>query len=137
MEQSPVNWDAFFDECDGDTVIEPVAELFRYYRSNPNYTVWILSGRKGTITTWTKTFQWLADNDLSPCGSNFMADIADHFTMRSEGNYRSDVEVKREMMLYNGLTPENTVAVFDDRNCMVNAWRLWGFHCFQVAEGDF
>lgn len=121
------NWDAFFAECDKDTVNEPIARLFRFYRDSPDHRVWILSGRSGSEETYGKTAQWLSKNDLMP----------DAFYMRKHGDRRPDVEVKLEMIFTRGLTPENTEIVFDDRNCMVNAWRLWGFQCCQVAEGDF
>lgn len=137
LDQKPRNWEMFFNECDKDKVIDPVANLLRYYRSNPNYQVWILSGRMGNVETRSKTFEWLAKNDLSPSGSNFMGDIQEHFKMRKDGDFRSDAEVKKEMITYLGLTPENTEVCFDDRNCMVSAYREWGFTVFQVAEGDF
>lgn len=136
VEGTVKNWDAFFAECDRDTVNEPIARLFRFYRDSPLHRVWILSGRSGTFETEKKTKCWLLENGLVP-------DYRDHpsllscFQMRKHGDRRPDVEVKLEMIRHHGLTPENTEIVFDDRNCMVNAWRLWGFQCCQVAEGDF
>ncbi len=128
------NWDAFFAECDRDTVNEPIARLFRFYRDSPLHRVWILSGRSGTPETEMKTLNWLYNNNLYPTlsGSDNL-----RVSLRQYGDRRPDVEVKLEMIRQHGLTPENTEIVFDDRNCMVNAWRLWGFQCCQVAEGDF
>jgi len=133
------NWDAFFAECDKDTVNEPIARLFRFYRDSPEHRVWILSGRSGSDQTRYDTEQWLLRNDLWPITEEdeYYGVAHPHFEMRKHGDRRPDVEVKLEMTLTRGLTPENTEIVFDDRNCMVNAWRLWGFHCCQVAEGDF
>lgn len=127
------NWDAFFAECDKDAVNEPIARLFRFYRYSSEHQVWILSGRSGNEDTYWKTVGWLEDNSLVPDSSTG----ALQFHMRAEGDKRPDVEVKKEMIDSLVLTPENTEIVFDDRNCMVNAWRLWGFNCCQVAEGDF
>ena len=121
------NWDAFFDECDLDTVMNHVAELFRFYRDVMGYQVYILSGRRASDAVRIKTNRWLEQNDLRPTV----------LEMRRHDDWRPDVAVKQEMALRFGLTPENTIAVFDDRNCMVNAWREWGFNCLQVAEGDF
>lgn len=121
------NWQAFFDECDRDTVIEPVAQVFRYYSSLPDHRVYILSGRMGNENTLAKTLVWLTDNNLMPF----------NFIMRKDGDYRTDIEVKREMLDKLGLTPENVVVCFDDRDCVVKAYRDWGFAVFQVAEGDF
>ena len=134
VETEPKNWDAFFAECDRDTVNEPIARLFRFYRDSPLHRVWILSGRSGTPETENKTLDWLEGNDILPWRDSH-PDA--RFHMRKHGDRRPDVEVKLEMIRQHGLTPENTEIVFDDRNCMVNAWRLWGFQCCQVAEGDF
>ena len=133
------NWDAFFAECDKDTVNEPIARLFRFYRDSPLHRVWILSGRSGTEDTAAKTRQWLTDSNLMPDTYFFdnVIPVMDCLALRQYGDRRPDVEVKLEMIRQHGLTPENTEIVFDDRNCMVNAWRLWGFQCCQVAEGDF
>lgn len=134
------NWDAFFAECDKDTVNEPIARLFRFYRGSPDHRVWILSGRSGSVDTRYKTVEWLLNNDVltdEMVGRHIGETGFNPFIMRQHGDKRPDVEVKREMVQRLGLTPENTEIVFDDRNCMVNAWRLWGFQCCQVAEGDF
>lgn len=135
VETEPKNWDAFFAECDRDTVNEPIARLFRFYRDSPLHRVWILSGRSGMFETRVKTLHWLLDNDLAP---SLFEDGTHAFNMRQYGDRRPDVEVKLGMIRQHGLTPENTEIVFDDRNCMVNAWRnVWGFNCVQVADGDF
>ncbi|AUR83246.1 HAD-like domain protein [Vibrio phage 1.032.O._10N.261.54.F5] len=147
VEGTVKNWDAFFAECDRDTVNEPIARLFRFYRDSPEHRVWILSGRSGTQETEKKTLEWLYVKGLqpdflesveidSPMGP-YMESRGMCFQIRKHGDRRPDVEVKLEMIRQHGLTPENTEVVFDDRNCMVNAWRLWGFQCCQVAEGDF
>lgn len=129
------NWKAFFAECGNDTVIEHIAELFRFYRDVKGYNVFILSGRMGGSGINIKTMNWVHDNDLMPSPRESGDDW--NFHIRKNGDYRSDVEIKHEMITNLRLTPENTIAVFDDRNCMVNAWRLWGFNCLQVAPGDF
>ncbi|AUR82369.1 HAD-like domain protein [Vibrio phage 1.023.O._10N.222.51.B4] len=142
VETEPKNWDAFFAECGRDAVNEPIARLFRFYRDSPLHRVWILSGRSGTFETKVKTVNWLLANDLSPTGSR-SPDLRcgiemQGFKMRKHSDRRPDVEVKLEMIRQHGLTPENTEIVFDDRNCMINAWRnVWGFNCVQVADGDF
>ncbi|CAM0044544.1 polynucleotide kinase [Vibrio phage K459] len=135
VEGTVKNWDAFFAECDRDTVNEPIARLFRFYRDSPLHRVWILSGRSGTPETEKKTLDWLERNGILPWRDSH-PDA--RFQMRKHGDRRPDVEVKLEMIRQHGLTPENTEIVFDDRNCMVNAWRnVWGFNCVQVADGDF
>lgn len=128
------NWDAFFSECDQDTVNEPIATLFRMYRDSDQYRVWIISGRSGTEDTERKTLNWLYNNKLYPT----LSGPDNHrVLMRKHGDKRHDVDVKHEFITQHGLTPENTEMVFEDRNSMVAAYRLWGFKCCQVAEGDF
>jgi hypothetical protein len=57
--------------------------------------------------------------------------------MRKTGDVRDDAIVKRE--IYESLIkPEyNVVAVFDDRNKVVDMWREIGLTCLQVDYGDF
>ena len=58
--------------------------------------------------------------------------------MRPSGDYRKDVEIKRE--IYRGHVEPfyEILAVFDDRNQVVRLWRdEIGLTCFQVADGDF
>lgn len=132
-------WDEFFNHCDKDAVIEHVAELFRYYRDHTDYKVWIVTGRRGNATTMIKTLDWLQANDLMPSTIDMGVNQPPRscFAMREMSDFRSDVETKRDLITDAQLTPENTICVYDDRNCMVNAWRLWGFKCLQVADGDF
>lgn len=57
--------------------------------------------------------------------------------MRKTGDVRDDAIVKRE--IYESLIkPEyNVVAVFDDRQKVVDMWREIGLTCLQVDYGDF
>ncbi len=120
------DWDAFFEACDTDTVIEPIASLFRLYRNNAEYTVHILSGRANKVRA--KTLAKLHDNDLAPSG---------HLALRQEDDFSPDTVLKMKMVAELGLTPENTEIVFDDRDSVVKAWRIAGFTCVQVAEGKY
>lgn len=62
-----------------------------------------------------------------------------HLMMRSEGDNRPDYVVKREMLNRAQLIYD-IVAVFDDRNQVVDMWRDNDITCFQVCsreDGDF
>lgn len=132
------DWDAFFAECGKDVIIKPIARLFRFYRESTEHKVFILSGRMGSEKAIRDTENWLMSNDLWPINEEDVCyGMQAHLHLRENGDYRSDVEVKLEMIRRLGLTPKNTEIVFDDRDCMVKAWREWGFQCCQVAEGDF
>ena len=124
VDRKPRLWEAFFNACDEDPVNLPVAELFGHYRSS-GYNIIIITGRSDAVAAKTK--QWLLDYNLEP----------DQLHMRTSNDWRGDGVFKKEIVDKLGLTPDNTVAVFEDRDKMVAAWREWGFVCFQVASGDF
>ena len=59
--------------------------------------------------------------------------------MRKAGDYRSDVEIKQEL-LDNWLThhkKEEILRVFEDRKQVADMWRKNGITCYQVAEGNY
>lgn len=63
--------------------------------------------------------------------------------MRSEHDRRPDYEVKLELLqnyLQSAeLDPEQRYvdSIFEDRTQVVQAWRKAGFHCCQVADGEY
>jgi predicted kinase len=57
--------------------------------------------------------------------------------MRPVGDHRRDSVVKREMFDLHIRDHWHIVAVFDDRQQVVDAWRELGLTVFQVAPGDF
>jgi len=57
--------------------------------------------------------------------------------MRKSGDTRSDGVVKREIYEQNIQPEYNVVAVFDDRQKVVDMWRSIGLTCLQVDYGDF
>ncbi len=89
------------------------------------FEVLIVSGRKADCIDLTR--QWLENQSIYPRA----------IFMRQTGDYRDDAIVKYEIFR-NHIAPNyNTVAVFDDRNRVVDMWRRIGLKCFQVQEGDF
>jgi len=59
-------------------------------------------------------------------------------TMREEGDFTPDDELKEKWL--HGMLQEDRlrlVAVFDDRDRVVQMWRRNGYACFQVADGEF
>lgn len=84
-----------------------------------------VSGRPDSCREDTE--KWLTDNGL----------VFDKLFMRQTGDYRKDFIVKQE--IYDAMIqPQYKVlAVFDDRQQVVDMWRSNGLICLQVAPGDF
>lgn len=91
----------------------------------PDATFIVMSGREDKA--WDITRQSLESYGLR----------IDRMFMRKSGDSRKDSIVKAE--IYDKFVEPfyNVVAVFDDRNQVVNVWREKGLTCFQVAPGDF
>ncbi len=61
-----------------------------------------------------------------------------HLYMRADGDNRKDAIIKRELFDKHIKDKYNVLAVFDDRNQMVDMWRNeLNLPCFQVNYGDF
>ena len=90
------------------------------------------------------TVDWLETHvDFCEAGFNFH----DQLFMRKEGDFRDDVEVKREMIKnlqirkwnrseatfpLEQVTPDDVLCILDDRQGVVDMWRQEGFRCLQV-----
>lgn len=92
------------------------------------FQIIFLSGRQDTKQCREDTEKWLKDN----LGLSEVTLI-----MRSEGDFRPDDVVKKE--LYQNYIKDryNVVCVFDDRDKVVRMWRNLGLLCCQVYYGNF
>jgi len=122
------DWDAFHAQCVNDKPHEDVIEIVNTFRVGscgcgyPRKDLYILSGRNEVVRD--ETVRWLEDNTPFTLGTTL--------AMRKANDRRPDTEVKRDMVRELGLTPDNTLCVFDDRQCVVDMWREMGFRCLQV-----
>lgn len=57
--------------------------------------------------------------------------------MRKSGDFRKDSIVKEEIFDHKIDGYYNVLLVLDDRNSVVDQWRMMGLTCYQVAPGDF
>ena len=87
-----------------------------------------LSGRQDTKQCREDTEKWLKDN----LGLSEVTLI-----MRSEGDFRPDDVVKKELYQKYIKDRYNVVCVFDDRDKVVRMWRNLGLLCCQVYYGNF
>lgn len=115
------DWAAFHAACVDDPPFEDVIEIVNNLTySVPSYRLFILSGRNEVVRTETE--KWLEDH----VGYTSL-------TMRRANDRRPDTEVKLDMVLDLGLTPDDVLCIFDDRQCVVDMWRANGYRCLQVA----
>lgn len=123
------DWDAYFLACTLDTPRMPVVSILCTLLDS-GADVWVWSGR-GAIAM-NETRAWLQ--------SVINADRADEIElcMRREGDFTPDEQLKRAWLHdLSEYDRARLVAVFDDRQKVVDMWRSEGVQCCQVAPGDF
>jgi hypothetical protein len=129
LQQDKKDWDSFYEHCDEDEVIQPIAELVDYLAVD--HEIVYCTGRRESVRE--KTIQWI-DKHLSFAGS-FAGEL--NLLMRKDNDWRPDTEVKPEMLTNAGYSPENVWLILEDRDSMVAELRKLGYTCIQVADGKF
>ena len=92
------------------------------------FQIIFLSGRQDTKQCREDTEKWLKDNLK-------LSEVT--LIMRSEGDFRPDDVVKKELYQKYIKDKYNVVCVFDDRDKVVRMWRNLGLLCCQVYYGNF
>jgi len=92
------------------------------------YDVIFVSGRGQLESSWEATAAWLAEHFRRPYQGLFL---------RQVGDKRIDWQVKAEIFDKHIRHDYDVVAVFDDRDQVVNMWRHIGLTVLQVASGNF
>lgn len=123
IQREEKDWDGFFGACVDDKPIHNNIDISQALYEN--YKIIIITGRSSAV--WDETITWLREHDVA----------YQRLLMRNKGDRTPDHRLKVQMAKDYGLTPENTLCVFDDRSVVVDAWRDVGFNCHQVAQGDF
>ena len=125
------DWKEFYAACVHDVPNEPVIRIMESLRRFAD--VWIFSGRSDEVAA--QTIDWLVKH------TSFMRwelTLGQELTMRQEGDYTPDDVLKKRWL--DSMLEEDRrrlVAVFDDRDRVVQMWRKAGFTCLQVAAGEF
>lgn len=131
IQQEPKDYRAFYEACDEDKVITPIANLI--YDLSKHYNIIFCTGRKEFVRE--KTWKWINDHVLD------IYDCECHLLMRSANDNRPDTEVKPELlhkfMEENDLSKLDINCIFEDRSSMVSKWRGLDFTCIQVNDGNF
>ena len=120
-------WDAFFEACDKDEPNLPVLNTMKLLHE-AGAEIWIWSGRSDSVKC--RSVKWLVGHRVYHC--------VKHLRMRHHGDHTPDHELKMKWL--NELNPQDEdrlVAIFDDRDSVVQMWRSQGIPCFQVAKGSF
>jgi FMN phosphatase YigB (HAD superfamily) len=74
-----------------------------------------------------KTVQWLDKYEIE----------LDNLLMRPDFDPRPDHELKPQLLAEAGVLPEEVLFVLEDRDKVVEAWRNWGYNCWQVRPGGY
>lgn len=126
------NWSAYFEKCEEDSPNEPVIKTLKQLRSS-GAEVWIWSGRMNTVRA--QTVRWLVAH-AGFVGAEL--DPSALLRMREADDWTADHALKQQWL--EELMPEDRarlVAVFDDRDRVVDMYRRRGVPCFQVNYGKF
>lgn len=123
------DWPEFYRQCVNDEPKWPIIDtLIALARQGAD--VWIWSGRSSEVMNETREWlqQYIPSDELEEI----------ELCMRREGDYTPDEQLKAGW--YDALTDydqRRLVAIFDDRQKVVDMWRSKGLTCFQVAPGNF
>lgn len=117
--RSPYEWHRVGEDSPIDHVIQ-VAQVL-----SMEYEIVFLSGRDGSC--YDQTINWIIENVME----------TDYLFMRAADDQRPDNIIKAELFDAHVRDRWDVQAVFDDRDQVVDAWRLMGIPCYQVQPGDF
>jgi hypothetical protein len=119
-------WNEYHALCVDDKINEDVSWFLSMLK--PDCFVIVLSGREESVKD--QTIQWLVKHDV--------ARFIDEILLRPIGDYTPDIILKPAMMddYFNGLNWHSRVLVaLDDRDKMIECWRLLGIPAWQVRQG--
>lgn len=117
--RSPYDWSKVGTDLPNQRVIEIVQHI------SPVNELIMISGRDESCRE--ETIKWLEKHEI----------CFDKIYMRPAGDFRKDFEIKKEIYENHIRGKYNVIAVFDDRNQVVDLWRSLGLTCLQVDYGNF
>lgn len=122
------NWDKFYEGVGEDKVIKPIADLFYSYIKYSPYSSKIIciTGRPERIRE--DTLKWFKER---------IGVVPDELYMRKDGDFRSDVMIKKEWIEKLQKKEYEFELAFEDRDRVVKMYRDMGIQCCQVAEGAY
>lgn len=120
VDRGPFEWDKVGSDSLRGQVAETIQALY-----GCGYRIIVMSGRDSACRP--QTIEWLDKYEIP----------FDALFMRAENDMRKDNIVKQELFDKHVRHNYDVIAVFDDRQQVVDMWRAMGVDCFQVAPGDF
>jgi FMN phosphatase YigB (HAD superfamily) len=122
LKKKPKNWAGFFAGIAQDKAISSMVRLCNLLYA-ADIKIILCSGRNEKHRA--ETVVWLAQQ-----GVNYH-----ELLLRQNGDRRSDVVVKRELLAQ--LDKSRVLFVVEDRSRVVEMWRAEGLVCLQCAPGEF
>jgi FMN phosphatase YigB (HAD superfamily) len=122
LRKKPKDWNAFFAGMAQDKTIHSMVRLCNVLYESGMRIV-LCSGRSEEHRS--ETLDWLDQHGVK----------YHELLLRRDGDRRSDVIVKREILAE--LDKEKILFVVEDRSRVVEMWRSEGLVCLQCAPGDF
>jgi len=133
LQQSPKDWDSFYNDCFEDEPIWPIiwlvaALLESHCGDHSNYEIVFCTGRREQCREKTiKWFKSIHKYSFAEC----------RLLMRGDNDLRPDTVVKPQLLRNEGICFDDILFVIEDRNVVVKTWRDLGLVCIQPFEGDF
>ena len=118
----PKNWEAFFEGMAEDKAVISMVRLCSILYDSGGYII-LCSGRNERHREETE--KWMGREGVR----------YHELRLRADGDMRSDVKAKREML--HGIDKDKILFVVEDRSRVVEMWRSEGLTCLQCAHGDF
>ena len=122
VRKTPKDWDAFFRGMSRDKAVHSMVRLCNLLHA-AGLRIILCSGRNESHRD--ETVRWMERQ-----GVRFH-----ELRLRRDGDFRSDVVVKREMLA--GIDKSRVLFVVEDRARVVEMWRSEGLVCLQCAPGEF
>lgn len=121
-------WESFHNQLGGDEPWSDVKELIKMVEMHMTIVVG-LTGRNECYRN--RTLDWLAKHDID----------LDTLLMRPDGDYRSDVELKPQLLdewlTDKKLSHSDIWFILEDRDKVVEEWRNLGHNCWQPRAGGY
>lgn len=122
------DWDSFNAAMHEDKINPHIAAINKSMCGREygrvSYPAIIVTGRPDIYREVTE--KWLSHHGINYC----------YLFMRAKDDYRSDVNIKREIAERN-IADAKVLFVIDDRSKVVDMWRELGYKCLQCQKGDY